>query len=146
MTRQDGFLVLLIASTTYAVWKGGRPERIGAVTLLAGAVISALVVGPVGTRFYHVEPGILETDFAILGVFLWLSVRSTRFWPLWIASLLTAEVIVHLGTVVAPSVHWKAYMDATAMFGWVAQPILIIATWRTSRRRKALGADPPWKA
>ncbi|WEK43249.1 MAG: hypothetical protein P0Y64_18340 [Candidatus Sphingomonas colombiensis] len=145
MTRQIAFLVLLVVSTLYAVLRGGRPEQIGAATLFAGAWISTLVVHPLGLRFFHIESGVLVTDVAILGVFLWLSVRCTRFWPIWIAAMLTAEVIVHIGLVIAPSVPWKAYMDATALWGWIAQLMLIVATWRTKRRQMDLGADAPWK-
>jgi hypothetical protein len=145
MTRQIAFLILLITSTLYAGLRGGRPEQIGAATLFAGAWISTLAVHPLGQRFFHVETGILLTDVAILGVFLWLSVRSTRFWPLWVAGMLTAEVIVHIGLIIAPSVRWKAYMDATAIWGWIAQLVLIGATWRTKWRQSHLGADAPWK-
>lgn len=144
-TRQDAFLVLLIASTAYGLLQGGRPERFGAVTLFVGAVTSALVIGPVGTRFYHVEPGILEIDIVVLGVFLRISVRSTRFWPLWVAALLTAEVIIHVGTVIAPSVHWKAYMNATALWSWLIQGMLVAGTFRHRRRLKRQGVDEPWK-
>lgn len=145
MSRQVAFLVLLILSTFYAALRGGRPEQIGAATLFAGAWVSTLAVHPQGMRFYHVESGILLIDLAILGVFLWLSVRSTRFWPLWITAMLAAEVVVHIGLIVAPNVHWKAYMDATAIWGWIAQLVLIAATWRTRQRQKKLGADAPWK-
>lgn len=145
MTRQVAFLGLLIVSTLYAAIRGGRPEQIGAATLFAGAWISTLVVRPLGLRFFHIETGILLTDVIVLSVFLWLSVRSTRFWPIWIAAMLTAEVIVHIGLVVAPSVHWSAYMDATALWGWIAQLMLIVATWRARRRQKYPGADAPWK-
>lgn len=145
MTRQVAFLVLLVVSTLYAELRGGRPEQIGAATLFAGAWISTLVVHPLGLRFFHVEIGVLVTDVTILGVFLWLSVRSTRFWPIWIAAMLTAEVVVHIGLIVAPGVHWRAYMDATALWGWFAQLMLIVATWRAKSRQTQPGADAPWK-
>lgn len=145
MTRQIAFLIVLLVSTLYAAIRGGRPERIAAAVLFAGAWASAGVVHPLDRRFVHVETGIFLIDIAILGIFLWLSVRSTRFWPMWIASMLAAEVVVHLGLMIAPSVHWKAYMDATAMWSWLAQIVLIAATWRHRARLKRLGADTPWK-
>jgi len=146
MTRQLAFLALLIFSTLFACLRGGRPEKIGAVTLFAGAWISAWAVRPHGLRFRHVETGILLIDLTILGVFLWLSLRSTRFWPIWLAALLNAEILVHLGLIVAPQVNWRTYMDTTALWGWAAQAMLILATWRHQIRLAQHGADAPWKA
>jgi peptidoglycan biosynthesis protein MviN/MurJ (putative lipid II flippase) len=145
VTRHFAFLALLIVSTCYALAKGDRPERIGAFTLCAGALLSVWVARPLGPRFRHIEVGILAIDIAILGIFLWLSLRSTRFWPLWIAALLGTEVIVHLGVMVAPTVVREAYMDAVAMWSWAAQVILAVATWRHRTRLKRMDADVPWK-
>jgi hypothetical protein len=146
MTRQAAFLMLLTGSTLYALIRGGRPEQIGAATLFGGAWLSVLVVQPLGLRFRHLETGILMTDMVILGIFLWLSIRSTRFWPIWIAALLGAEVLVHLATMVAPRAGWEAYMAGTMMWSWGAQTLLIAATWRHRCRVARTGADTPWKS
>ena len=88
MTRQILFSALLVVSSGYAFVKGGRPEQIGAATLLGGAGLSVLAASPAIHRFENVETGILLTDLAILGIFLWLSLRSNRFWPMWVAAML----------------------------------------------------------
>lgn len=87
----------------------------------------------------------LGVDAAMLGVFLWLSFKSTRFWPVWVSGMLMAEVAVHVMRVTVPNVVPKAYMDAVAIWSWVAQIILIVATWRHRRRRARLGVDRSWK-
>ncbi|WP_069064228.1 hypothetical protein [Sphingobium sp. RAC03] len=92
MTRQIAFLTLLIVSTLYAAWRGGTPERIGAAALLGAACLSVGLVDPFGDRFHHIEIAILLVDFALLSVFIWLSLQSTRFWPLWVTAMLGAEV------------------------------------------------------
>lgn len=145
MTRQTLFFALLLASTLYGLIRGGRPEQIGAATLFAGAWASVLLAHPAGARFNYLEAGILATDVVIWGIFLWLSIQSSRFWPLWVAALLGAEVLVHIGLVFAPRSGWKAYMAASAMWSWVAQPLLIIATWRHRRRLDRYGVDVSWK-
>jgi hypothetical protein len=145
MTRHIVFFALLTLSTLYALIRGGRPEQIGAVTLFAGAWLSAVMVQPAGSRFYSVETGILMTDVVIWGIFLWLSIRSTRFWPLWITALLGAEVLVHIGVVFAPGSGWAAYMTGAAMWSWIAQILLLAATWRHRRRQVLWGSDAPWK-
>lgn len=146
MTRQLAFLALLIFSTLFAAARGGRPEKIGAATLFAGAWMSAWVVRPHGLRFRHVETGILMIDMAVLGILLWLSFRCTRFWPIWVAGLLGAEILVHLALIVAPQVHWESYLDTTALWGWIAQSILIAGTWRHQTRLARHGHDAPWKS
>lgn len=146
MTRQVLFLAFLLLSSAYAFRRGDQPEKIGAVTLLGGASLTVLVASPLGTRFQDVEAGILVIDISIMGIFLWLSVRSTRFWPIWIASILGAEVIIHVALVIAPEVIPRAYMHGLALWGWLAQLALVIATWRHRRRLTRLGVDESWKS
>jgi hypothetical protein len=146
MTRQILFSALLVVSSGYAFVKGGRPEQIGAATLLGGAGLSVLAASPAIHRFENVETGILLTDLAILGIFLWLSLRSNRFWPMWVAAMLADEVIVHVMLQTVPNVVPRAYMHAIAVWSWLAQIVLIAATWRHQDRLKRRGADAPWKS
>ena len=137
--------MLLILSCLYAAMRGGRPERIGAATLFGGACLSVILVDPFGGRFRHIEPGLLLTDLAMLGIFLWLSVRSTRFWPFWIAGLLLAEVIVHVMRGAMPNIVPRVYIDAVGFWSWFAQLCLAVGTWRHGKRVKRRGVDGPWK-
>lgn len=146
MTRQIAFLTLLIVSTLYAAWRGGTPERIGAAALLGAACLSVGLVDPFGDRFHHIEIAILLVDFALLSVFIWLSLQSTRFWPLWVAAMLGAEVAVHLMRILMPAIVPRAYVDALAVWSWVAQTMLIGATFRHRSRIKQRGVDRPWKS
>lgn len=146
MTRQIAFLTLLILSALYAVLRGGTPERIGAAALSAAAGLSVGLVDPFGDRFHHLEIAILLVDLALLSVFIWLSLKSTRFWPLWIGAMLCAEIAVHLMRILMPAIVPRAYVDALAVWSWVAQAMLIVATWRHRRRMTYRGVDRPWKS
>lgn len=143
--RNIAFLVLLIASCAYALVRGGRPEQIGSATLLAGAALTVWFARPPGSRFHHLETGILAVDLLVLGVFLWLSIRSTRFWPLWITALLGAEVMIHVTLMIAPAIVPTVYGSSVAVWSWGAQSMLFAGTWRHRRRVKRTGADAPWK-
>lgn len=145
ITRHVAFAVLLLLSSAYALARGGRPERIAATTLLCAALFSVAVARPSGFRFHHVESGLVLIDLVILGIFLWLSLRTTRFWPMWITALLGAEMIVHFGLLIAPETVPDAYRNAQAVWSWGAQIILAVATWRHQNRMARLGQDPPWK-
>ena len=94
MTRQMMFVGLLVLSSIYGVARGGRPEQIGAATLALGVLASIVFSHPVTLQFQSVEVGMLAVDAAMLGVFLWLSFKSTRFWPAWVSGMLMAEVAV----------------------------------------------------
>jgi hypothetical protein len=145
MTRQMMFVGLLVLSSIYGVARGGRPEQIGAATLALGVLASIVFSHPVTRQFQRVEVGMLAVDAAMLGVFLWLSFKSTRFWPAWVSGMLMAEVAVHVMRVMVPDVVPKAYMDAVAIWSWVAQVILIVATRRHQRRLHRQGADRSWR-
>ena len=139
------FVGLLVLSSIYGFAKGGRPEQIGAATFVSGVIASITLAHPVAFRFHGVEHGMLLVDTAMLGVFLWLSFTSTRFWPLWVSGMLVAELSVHAMRVAVPAVVPKAYMDAVALWSWIAQIILIVATWRHQRRLARVGVDKSWK-
>lgn len=145
MTRHVAFLALLLLSSAYAWAKGGRPEKIGATALLCAAFLSVAVARPSGFRFRHVETPILLIDLAVLGVFLWLSLKTTRFWPMWVSALLGAEVCVHVALLIAPETVPDAYRNGEAVWSWGSQVLLIVATWRHCDRKIRLGEDPSWK-
>ena len=145
MVRHIAFLILLITSSLFAAIRGGPPERIAAASLLAAALASVAVATTFKDRFHHVETGILSVDISLLSILLWLAHRSTRFWPIWIAGFLAAEVFVHLVRPVLPESFTQEYMDAIALWAWFAQIILIIATIRHRRRLRTFGVDIPWK-
>jgi len=146
MTRQLLFFGFLLATCLFAAVRGGRPEKIAAITLLVGAIFSVTLARPFDERFANVEVGIFVTDALTLIAFLWLSVRSTRFWPLWISAMLGAETAIHLLRVVSPGIVPVAYRDAQAIWSWIAQLMLFVGTVRHLRRLRHEGADPPWKA
>lgn len=145
MTRQMIFVCLLILSTLYAFARGGRPEQIAAATLSLGVRASIAFAHHAPLRFQEFEAGILAVDLVMVGIFLALSFRSTRFWPIWIAGILGAETIVHVTRAVVPHVVPQAYVDAAGLWSWVIQTILIAATWRHRNRLRRNGSDAPWR-
>ena len=71
---------------------------------------------------------------------------AAQFWPLWVAAMLGAEVAVHLMRILMPAIVPRAYVDALAVWSWVAQTMLISATFRHRSRIKQRGVDRPWKS
>lgn len=135
VSRQSAFLVLLIVSSIYAFLRGGRAERIGASALLAGAFLSVAMLRRTQHHFLQTEYGVLVVDLLILGVFLWLSVRRSRTWPLAMSSLISAEIVLHVDRLLAwPKPLPLIYLDMIDLWSWPMQGLMIVATWRYHRR------------
>jgi hypothetical protein len=144
--RQDIFVVLLLTSCAFAIWKGGAPERIAAATLFVGAQISLAAVHFHHRQFINEEYGLLTTDALILLVLGAIAFRSTRWWPLFLAGLQLDGVLVHLIHFAAPQAIPIAYLDATALWSYPMVLILAGGTWRHVSRLRERGEDQPWKA
>lgn len=145
ITRQLFFFGFLLATCFSAVVRGGRPEKIAAITLLVGAIFSVSVAQPLGERFADVEVGIFVIDALTLIVLLGIAIRSTRFWPLWLAAVLGAETAIHAMRLIVPGIVPVAYMNAQALWSWIAQLMLLIGTVRHVGRVRRYGGDPSWK-
>jgi len=131
------FRTLLIGIVLFALWRGGRDERIIAAVCLIGSIISQLVAAPIGERFENVEVGVLAVDLVVLGCFLVVALRSYRFWPLWVAGLQLATAIGHILKGLDPTLIPKAYGAALTFWGYPILIILLIGTWRTYRRQQS---------
>lgn len=145
MTRHIFFAAFLTISCLIAAVRGGAPERIASSTLFASAILSVGVVRPIGLRFADLEVGVFLVDVLALGILVWVSIRSTRFWPLWLSAMLGAEAAVHLIRSILPAIVPEAYRDAQAVWSWIAQLILLLGTMRHHARLRHEGSEPDWK-
>jgi len=138
ITHQIVFRALLITSCGYALWRGHRDERIVAVVCLAATVVSRLTNAPVSVRYTGVETSLLLIDLAVLATFVFVALRSRRFWPLWVAGLQLTSSTAHLMKAIDQHLLPIAYGAAVALWSYPILIILAVATWRGQRRL----ADP----
>lgn len=131
------FRFLLIGVVIFALWRGGRDERLVAAFCIIGTIMTQLVLGPIPERFQNVEIGLLVIDVAVLVGFLAVALRSNRFWPLWVAGLQMATAIGHILKGLDPTLIPKAYGAALTFWGYPILLILLIGTWRTYRRQRS---------
>ena len=73
-------------------------------------------------------------DLLVLLVFIWIALRSERFWPLWIAGLQLTNSISHVMKLVNVDLIPQAYGAAAALWSYPILLILAIGTWRSNRR------------
>ena len=146
MSTFHAFIAVLVLCCGYALLRGGACEVIAAALQLAAYLIGFLMPrldGPGGGA--RVATGFYLIDAALLVCLAVLAIRSTRFWPLWIAGFQTAAVIAHTAKMLDPTM--LAFGYALQVRGWAYPMLLVMAvgTWRHVRRRRRDGADPPWK-
>jgi hypothetical protein len=128
------FRILLVLVVLYAFLRGSRDERLVALTCVAGTLLTHFAWSPVSQRFQGVETPEMIVDAGVFAGFLFVALRSKRFWPLWVAGLQLTTMMGHAFKAFDSSLFPRAY--AAALYFW-AYPIVIVlavGTWRNHRR------------
>ena len=81
-------------------------------------------------------------DLAVLASFVFVALRSNRFWPLWVAGLQLTSSMAHVMKAIDDRLVPLAYGAAIAFWSYPILVILAIGTWRQHRRQlRALSDD-----
>jgi len=129
------YFCCLLATLAFAWWRGGRAERLGALFLVAGSLLTMLAGSPAARRFASVETGILVVDVAILAAFLWLALFSDRYWPLWIAALQLIGVLAHFAKLADLEMPRNGYAFLQAIWSYPMMLAIMIGTLSFHRAR-----------
>ena len=79
-----------------AMWLGGKPERIGALTLAAMATIQLALYSTISTPHWgSVDPVLLVSDLVGLAGFTYLAMHSNRLWPIPACSMSLISMMAH---------------------------------------------------
>jgi uncharacterized membrane protein len=135
------FMLLLVA--VYAFVRGSRDERQVGIVLVTGVVATTLALSPIAHRYNGLEAGVMLVDVAVFAGFLWVALRSDRFWPLWIAGLQLTTIIGHVLKAVDIHLFARAYGAALSFWGYPIVLILAIGTWRGAQRARRSGGAAP---
>ena len=128
------FRILLAVVAAYVLLRGRRDERDVGLVLVLGVIATHLVISPLKTRFASVETHVFAVDVIVFMGFLWVALRSERFWPLWIAGLQLTAIMGHVLKAVDVHLFTKAYAAAMVFWSYPIVLILAIGTWRSHRR------------
>lgn len=140
------YLTLLTATCSYALWRGGPPERTAAAIILAAVILSGLVASSYRGAFAAREVGILLVDLVMFGAATILALRAERFWPLCMAALLGLGLQLQLLSWVAPESGRQVYKVLHALNAYPVLLVLVTGTWRHRRRLAGAGADASWSS
>ena len=128
------FRILLALVALYALLRGTRDERHVGIIFVLGVIATEIVLPPVRERFAGVEIKLLLVDLAAFAGFLWVALRSERFWPLWMAGLQLTAILGHVLKAVDVHLFSRAYAAALVFWAYPMLFILALGTWRSTRR------------
>ncbi|HEU4876794.1 MAG TPA: hypothetical protein VFT07_03025 [Sphingomicrobium sp.] len=128
------FSALLFPICLYALWRGGRDERLVASLCLAGTLATMLAVSPLAIRYRGVEGGLALVDLGVLAGFVTVALTSQRFWPLWVAGFQLTTAFGHGLKAIDANLLPQAYGAALQFWAYPILIILAVGTWRRQRR------------
>ncbi len=137
----------LLAICTFALVRGGRPERIGAAVNLIASIASS------AARLLHLSSWapaqfvMLAIDGSVTAAFFVLAISTTRFWPIWAFGFALADIFVSVAGALLPHAPWLAYQSGLTIYAYLALAALAVGAWRVPRRpdpEQRRGHRPPW--
>ena len=131
------FGALMWGVCIYAWFRGGRAERLAATGIVLMTYLSVLVASPYTSSFRHVEWPMFMVDASLFFVLLGVSLKSEKYWPIWLTAMQGLTVLTHLAPYVPHVIPW-AYGNANAIW---AYPMLIILAFATRQHRRRLSDD-----
>jgi hypothetical protein len=141
------YSTVLVLCWTYAMLKGGQPERIGATLLAGGSLVTVAVMPGWASHVGPVEVGILLVDMACLAGFATLALRADRFWPIWVSALVGVGVLGHLARWFdGPEISTRVYAMSLAIWSYPMLALIAIGTLNHQRRIARQAASPPCEA
>ena len=136
------FRIILGLVALYAFMRGSRDERLVGVICVTGALATHLLISPLRERFASVELPVMIVDLAVFAGFLLVALRSSRFWPLWVAGLQLTTMMGHVLKAIDLSLLPRAYGASMTFWAYPIVLILAVGTWRTHRRPRDEQRDP----
>lgn len=132
------YYLVLVATLTAALWRGGSIERWGAAIAAAGSVTST--VAGLNQNWRGLLGELLLIDLLVLIGFWWLSFRSDRFWPYWVTGWQLVAVLVHLQRALFADILPTPYALMTM---YLAYPMLLLILYASvqsaAQGREAVG-------
>jgi len=144
MIRIIIFNIFYVGTCAFTWMRGGRPERLAMVILIADFQLSHWVIKPLVSRYSGVEHAMLAVDLAAFLSFYAMSLFSSRYWPMWMAAMQGCVAAGHVNGL-RPDVVPFAYGNIVALWSYLLLGMLILATIRHQRRILRYGHDPSWR-
>lgn len=124
-----------------AVWRGRDEERLAAAGVLADWALTVFVYK---VRSEDTQWGVLAVDTVQFALFLWIAMRSQRFWPLFVGSFALLQLVTHLANAADAGVTGWAYLTAELLWSYLLLFTVGYAAWTAPRHNpRAVRAGSP---
>ena len=130
----------VVLVSLFALWKGGRPERIWAVVRVA------VMLYPLGTCSIYACPEMRALVAAALPIMLtqlaaivFLALRYDRYWLIWASSFCLLHVVTDL-VGLYPGASWWAFASAHVIWTYCSSLVLAWGTWSYAREQRGPAA------
>lgn len=144
MTRILLFCVAQVLVSGYALWRGGKPERLVGSVLLIAMIATALMPVAPGRSYYMLHLPLLAIDLLLLSALTAVALRANRFWPLWLAALQLVAIGVHGVRAYDPHILPIVYARIVGEIAYPMLALLVIGTVRHHSRALRLGGERDW--
>lgn len=137
-------LLALGAVAWLARSRGGEPEQVAAIGLIAAATANALSLALFGAVM-EVGPQVLAGEIWLTGWFTCLAVHANRGWPLWLGALALVRLLATLADLSGNPFHDAGLrmLVAATLPAQIAGLALGIAVH--ARREARIGRYPGWR-
>ena len=140
------FLGLTLCATSYAIARGGPPERLAAVLFLLGVAASAtLGLFEMPGSFASVPARLVLIDIVWALLFTLLAVRANRLWLVPFAACQVVAALVHVTRLLFPAMIPTSYAFLTMIWSWPMIALLAGGTFAYRRRLAAGSVIAHWK-
>lgn len=116
----------LMAVCALALWRGRDDERLAAAGMLANWSLSRILFK---NHSNDLQAGVFAVDVVLLGLYLWLALRSRRYWPLFGAGFWLLAIITHVGRLVDPRMSGWAYLTAEIIWSYLVLWAIAYGAW-----------------
>lgn len=132
---------LTLSAWCYAEW----PERTLSTAMFAAAVVTRVVVKAFDIHFDRFPWQVVIIDTAMLGLFLFVALRSDRWWTICATALYAPSLLAHVGWLLNPDLRRSGYSVA-GLTTYAILPAVAVGIYGSWRRRKTrLSLPPSWR-
>ncbi|HTN13371.1 MAG TPA: hypothetical protein VL094_01045 [Sphingomonadaceae bacterium] len=131
----------------FVVWKGGTPERLGAMLmgLRYGLVDPAYHAFLAPARFDVLEPGHAAMDIALFLAMAWLALRANRIWPLCMCACALVALVGHFVVLIGFRGQQLAYWGMTQIPLFLELTCIVAGTISHRLRLNHYGPYRNWR-
>ena len=145
MSSVPAFLTFFAMCLGYALVRGGSPERLAGLGMLAALAGSASVgLITIQGGFLSVPMRLVAIDLVLALFLTGLSLRANRLWLIGAASCQWLAIAVHLVKLVHPAIVSTSYAFLTVIWSWPITALLALGTY--AHRQRAASPIPNWRA